>query len=362
VIEQDDAAVPPAAEPASGELVIRRSTPADDGERDRFVLAQPRATFFHQSGWRRMVEKVYEHQPVELVAHRDQELVGVLPMMLCRGILGRANLVSMPYAVYGGPVGVDRAVEESLVQEAVKIAQGMRVGHLELRHLHDPGDDLVASDLYWTFIRELPAKEEDVLAQMPKKARAEARKARKKFGLELGQGLWYVDDLVRLFLENKHGLGSPALPARHFRAVLAEFEGRAFIHIVRQNRRPLSAVLSLAFGDTLIAYYAGTEAGADRSFKASNFMYMALQEWAVRRGFRTFDFCRSRADSGAFAFKRHQGFEPRPLQYRYHLVKNRKLPSFTPSNPRTRLMRSTWAKLPRWLVRRGSDRLARYLP
>jgi len=120
--------------------------------------------------------------------------------------------------------------------------------------------------------------------------------------------------------------------------------------------------MSLAFRDTLIAYYAGVEAGADRAFKASNFMYMALQEWAVARGFRHFDFCRSRADSGAFAFKRHQGFEPQPLHYCYHLVKSSGVPSFTPSNPKTRLLRKTWTKLPRWMVRRGSDWLARYLP
>jgi hypothetical protein len=197
---------------------------------------------------------------------------------------------------------------------------------------------------------------------MPKKARAEARKARTKFGLEMGEGEWYADDLARLFLENKHGLGSPSLPPRHFRALLESFPGEVFVHLVRRERMPLAAVMSLAFRDTLIAYYAGTAVGADRSFKASNFMYLALQEWAVRRGFRVFDFCRSRADSGAFAFKCHQGFEPRQLHYRYHLVRARRVPSFTPSNPKTQVLRATWARLPRWLVRRASNRLARYLP
>ena len=76
-------------------------------------------------------------------------------------------------------------------------------------------------------------------------------------------------------------------------------------------------------GDTLIAYYAGTQPGADRTVSASNFMYMALQEWAVERGFRRFDFCRSRVGSGAFDFKRHQGFEPTQLHYCYHLARSR---------------------------------------
>jgi hypothetical protein len=91
-------------------------------------------------------------------------------------------------------------------------------------------------------------------------------------------------------------------------------------------------------------------------------MYTALQEWAVERGFKTFDFCRSRTDSGAFQFKRHQGFEPQPLHYRFYLVRNKELPSFTPSNPRTRLLRATWSRLPLWFVRFASTRIATYLP
>ena len=97
---------------------------------------------------------------------------------------------------------------------------------------------------------------------MPKKSRAEARKARKQHGLELTEGVWYVDDLHRLFLLNKHTLGSPALPPRHFHAVLRHFENDTYVHLVRQGKTPLAAVMSFAFEDTLIAYYSGTRPGA----------------------------------------------------------------------------------------------------
>src|SRR6185503_9718662 len=140
----------------------------------------------------------------------------------------------------------------------------------------------------------------------------------------------YLDDLQRMFLANKHALGSPGLPGAHFRAILEQFERSVFVHLVRAGEKPLSAVMSFAHGDTLIAYYAGTQPGADRAFSASNFMYMALQEWAVERGF--------------------QGFEPRPLQYRYRLVRNRRPPSFNPSNPRTAILRNAWSRLPLWLA------------
>jgi FemAB-related protein (PEP-CTERM system-associated) len=344
------------------EIVLRAGLSSEDARRDAYVRTHARGTFFHLSGWRRVVERVHGHDAVDVCAWRGERMVGVLPLMLCRGLFGSRLVVSMPYATYGGPLGDDAPIEHALVERAQRIAEELRVGHLELRCLEDPGLPLAGSALYCTFLRDLPADPEEILARMPKKARAEARKARDKHQLELSNGHWYLDDLQRMFLLNKHALGSPGLPGAHFRAILQQFEHNVFVHLVRQGGQPLAAVMSFAYGDTLIAYYAGTRPGADREVSASNFMYLALQQWAVERGFRRFDFCRSRVDSGAFEFKRHQGFEPTPLHYRYHLVKRRHPPSFTPSNPRTAVLRSAWKRLPLWLARSLSDRLASHLP
>lgn len=350
------------APPEPAPLEVRPGSPDLDVRRDAYVLAHPHASFFHQSGWRRVVESVHGHDPRDLYAWRGERLVGVLPLMLCRTLRGRSNLISMPYAVYGGPLGDDREVESELVAAAHRMGAALGVGHVELRDLRDHADGMPQSDLYWTFLGQLPDDPADVLKGMPKKARAEARKARTKYDLELTEGEWYAADLARLFLENKHALGSPALPAEHFQALLDQFGERVSVHIVNRDRRPVSAVMSFAFRDTLIAYYAGTQTGADRACSASNFMYMALQEWAVERGFKVFDFCRSRGDSGAFRFKRHQGFEPTRLHYRFDLIESRHLPSFTPSNPKTKLLRSAWSHLPVWAAQRLSRSLARYLP
>ena len=341
---------------------IRPSRPEDDDARDAFVLQCARATFFHLSGWRRAVERVMRHRGRDLLAWRGGELAGVLPLSACRALGGRKSLISVPYGVYGGAAGVDPEVELALHREAERLARAEHVGRLELRCLEDPGLDLPGSDLYATFVRELPERPADVLARMPKKARAEARKARERHGLELCEGAWYVGDLVRLFHRNKRELGSPGLPPAFFEALLEEFPGRVVVHLVRRASEPLAAVMSFLFRDTLLAYYSGTADGADRAWSASNFMYLALQEWAVEHGFTRFDFGRSRKDSGAFQFKVHQGFEPEDLHYRFLLVRDRAKPSLTPSNPRTRVLRETWSRLPLWLTTRLSNRAARYLP
>ena len=355
------------------ELELRPGRPEDDEARDAYVRAHPRGTFFHLSGWERVVRGVFGHRRRDLLAWQGDRLAGVLPLMQSPRLFGGSNLLSMPFAVYGGPVADDAAVEADLLGAARDLGRELGAGRVELRMREaplvedgpaPPGGlpELHPGSLYVTFERDLPEDPADVLARMPKKARAEARKARTRHGLQLASGVWFVDDLYRLFLRNKRQLGSPGMPASLFAALIDEFGTDCEVHLVRRGKDALAAVMTFAYGDTLLAYYSGTGEGVDRTFSASNFMYMALQEWAVERGFRRFDFGRSRRDSGAMSFKQRQGFEAAGLPYRYLPVRSKDLPSFTPSNPKLKPLLDTWKRLPLWMVQRMSTSLARYLP
>ncbi len=351
------------------DLAVRPLRPEDDGARDAFVLDHPGGTLFHDSRWKRAIQRTFGHVPRDLGAFRDERLVGLLPLMRVPRLPRGHNLVSMPYGVYGGPLVAEDSpgALDQLLLRATGDARAEGAARLELRcdaALPDASMQrfgLAKSELYSTFVRQLPNKPEDVLAMMPKKARAEARKARKRHGLELIEGRWYAEDLYRMFMKNKRSLGSPGLPAKLFNELMSILGNDVVVHLVTRNRQPLSAVMSFAYRGSLVAYYSGTEPGVDRQYSASNFMYMALQEWAVERGFHEFDFCRSRRDSGAFQFKLHQGFEPRQLNYTYLGVKAESLPSFTPSNPRTAVLRKAWSQLPAPVAERLSPFLSRYL-
>lgn len=346
------------------DVTIRAAAPSDDAARDAFVRGHASGSFFHLAGWGRVVERVMKHKRRDLLALRGDEIVGVLPLSMCRGLRSR-SLISMPYGVYGGPIGEDAEIELALFRAAEESAVQAKVGRLELRTRTEPrfeSGDLVPSELYATFVKDLPATVEEVLTGMPKKSRADARKARKDHGLTLVQGDHFLSDMVALFHRNKRQLGSPGLPMKWFRALMDEFGSDISVHAVRREEETLCAVMCFHYEDQVLAYYSGSGDGVDRAYKASGFLYMALQEWCVEQGYRIFDFGRSRKDSGAFDFKRRQGFEPADLQYRYRLVRDTGLPSLTPSNPKTKGLRDTWSKLPLWLTQRLSTPASRLLP
>ncbi|MBM4060018.1 MAG: FemAB family PEP-CTERM system-associated protein [Planctomycetes bacterium] len=362
----------PAADEAAP-VRVRELLPGEDSRWDAFTSRHPLGTFFHLTGWSRCVRETFHHEPHHLVAEQGRRWLGVLPLFLTRSpFLGR-NLVSSPYAVYGGLLADSEAAQQALLDHAARFGRDLGVGYVELRHLEPRPGDRPRSPLYVTFRCDLPEDPAEVMARIPKKARAEVRCAREpkapatdrkreSYGITVTAD-GSVDELFLLFAENKRRLGSPALPLRWFRALADEFGKAVVIHrAVDPAGRTLAAVMSFCFKDTVYAYYSGAHSDVEDT-GVNNFIYCAIMEWAVQQGFARFDFGRSRADSGPAKFKKNMGFLPEPLHYEYVLVgAGARLPEFHPSNPRLDLPRRLWSRLPLFLTTRLGARLSRYLP
>ena len=67
---------------------------------------------------------------------------------------------------------------------------------------------------------------------------------------------------------------------------------------------------------------------------------------AAERGGTSFDFGRSKRDTGPYQWKLNLGFEPFQLYYEYELIQETEMPSVNPLNPKYRLFIDTWKKLP----------------
>ncbi len=376
-----DAPAPPTvqAEPAVPEhqLRVRELLPGEDSRWDSYVGRHALGTFFHRSGWSRVVTETFRHEPHHLVVEQGRRWLGVLPLFLAKSpFLGR-NLISVPYAVYGGVLADDERAQAELLARAAALGRELKVGYVEMRHLELRAGDRPRSPLYVTFRCELPDTPEDVMLRIPKKARAEvrcardpagpavvegSRKRRESFGIRVTDD-GSVDELFALFADNKRRLGTPALPERWFQGLADEFGKAAVIHRAIDPRgRTLAAVMSFTFKDTVYAYYSGSLPRVEGT-GVNNWIYCAIMEWAVERGYTRFDFGRSRVDSGPALFKKNMGFTPEPLHYEYLLIgAGAKIPDFHPSNPRLDLPRRLWSHMPMFLCNQLGSRLSRYIP
>lgn len=310
---------------------------------DAFVETCPEATFFHRAGWKTVIEKAFGHRTHYLLAERDGAIVGVLPLTEIKSLLFGHSLVSNAFCVYGGIAAADEEARNALDQRAQSIALELNVSHLEYRQTQSFHADWASQDLYFTFRKPInPELEQNMLA-IPRKQRAMVRKGIKN-GLTsvLDSG---VDRFFALFADNVKRHGTPALPKRYFSLLKEVFGKDCEILSVLHEGHLVSSVLTFYFRDEVLPYYAGDREDA-RHLAANDFKYWELMRRGCERGYRIFDYGRSKRGTGQFDFKKNWGFEPSPLHYEFFLVNAKSVPEHNPLNPKYRLFIELWKRLP----------------
>ena len=340
--EQEVAAT--SAEP--GFVAVETLRPHREGEWDRYVRTAPGGTFFHQLGWRWLVERVFGHRAHYLTALRDGRIVGVLPMFELQSLLFGHSLVSIPFAIGGGIVADDGAAASALLAEARTLAGERRVDYLELRSEHPlPDAGLLTKDLYVTFRADLGESEEALIKRMERKRRQMMSYVAKASFEYRVAGIEELPLFYRLFCESMRHHGTPVYPRRFLREILDRHPADTNLFFVYHEGRPVSGVMNLLFGGVLMPFYAGADR-TERPRGVDDFTYLAILRWGRENGFRTFDFGRSKRGTGAWKFKQRWGMEEVPLAYQYHLVKARELPNVSPANPKYQAAIRLWQKLP----------------
>ena len=345
------------AEPAAP--VVRGFRESDRRRWEEFVFACPAATFFHRVGWREIYEEVFRHRTHYLLAERGERIVGVLPLVQMKSLLFGHALVSLPFAVYGGVATEDDEALHSLHRFAVALGRELGVEHLELRNVVSAEPAWPRQDLHVTFRRPLLAEVEANLLAIPRKQRAMVRK-----GIERqlrGEIDSRVDRFFELYADNMHRHGTPPYSKRYFEALQRVFgDDCEMLTVISAQGQALSGVLSFYFRGEVLPYYAGDRVEA-RELAANDFKYWDLMRRACERGLSTFDFGRSKRDTGSFDFKKNWGFEPTPLHYEYQLFKRDTVPQNNPSNPKYRRAIELWRRLPRGVVTAIGPLLSRSL-
>jgi FemAB-related protein (PEP-CTERM system-associated) len=337
---------------------VRKADLRDAGECARivaFVEASDGATPFHLPAWSQAVQAGCGQRARYLVAQRaDGVIAGVLPLSEMRSPLFGRALVSTGFGVDGGVLG---DAVEPLASGAWDLAQQLGCPSVELRGGTVPAGWTSDETSYLGFARALAADDDSELLAIPRKQRAEVRRAL-GFDLDIATGTSPAlqAEHYRVYAESVRNLGTPVFPARLFRSVMAAMD--ADILTVRHQGRAVASVLSVYFQGTVYPYWGGGTAAA-RGLRANDRMYFALMGHARARGCTRFDFGRSKTDTGAAAFKKNWGFVPEPRLY----AKRSDGPAreVNPLNPKYALMVRTWKKLPLWAANAAGPWISRGL-
>ncbi len=336
---------------------------------DNYIIRHPKASFFHLSDWKKVIETSFGHKAYYLIASdaKDDNLSsfrkikGVFPLFSVESILFGKSMVSLPFAVYGGILADNESVKQSLFEYAVRITNNNHSDYLEIRTESENLSDLPEKELYFVFKKEIFYDNDKNLKAIPRKSRAMVRKALKnKLSHRFGSAE-LLDQFYEMFAFNYRRLGTPVFSKKYLKNLLDIFNDKSSILIIYKDKMPLSGVLSFYFRDQVIPYYSGAYPAANR-LAANDYLYWTLMSNAADNGYRVFDFGRSKKDTGPYRFKKHWGFKPSLLHYQYYLNNLDELPNISPANPKYRRRIELWKKLPLWATKIIGPEIVKYVP
>ena len=328
---------------------------------DDYVDRSSQGTFFHLIGWKKVIEQTFPYLSWYLVAHDDGGMCGCLPLFQVKNALCGNALISVPFGVTGGICAENTLSVNALLRRAQELAEELGADYIELRQASSCGVDLPGKDLYVTFERELEPEVEKNMAAIPRKQRRMIRQGMSHDLVSSVNGKERLPLFYGIYAHSVHNLGTPVFPYNFFEHLMEIFDDKARIHSVWHQGTPVAAVLTFFYKNRVMPYYGGALKSSFH-LAVNDFMYWELMVYACEQGCKIFDFGRSKRGTGSFDFKRHWGFEPRPLPYQYSLHRRKEIPNVSPTNSKFQHLIALWKKLPLPIANIVGPYLIRYVP
>ena len=310
-----------------------------------YVGSREDATVCHMIEWREIIHASLGHKPYYLLAKRNGQVCGVVPLFLVTTWWRSRYLISIPWLDYGGILADDEDVERALLVKTGELAKALSAKFVEMRSIKARTDETKHRTDKVTFVLELSSGEEAVWKGFDAKLRNQVRKAEKselvaEFGREE-----LLDDFYAVFTRNMRDLGTPVWGRDLFERCLTVLPRNAELVIVRLRGRAIAGGLVLSFRDTLYVPSASSYR-SERALCPNHSLYWETIKRGISNGYTHFDFGRSTLDGPTYNFKKQWTPHPIQLTWQYQLTGVSEIPALNPDNDRYNLAIRIWQKLP----------------
>jgi len=325
---------------------IRISTLKNEHEKwNNYVYSNPNTSIYYKHEWNNLIKNTFGHTGIYLYAEdKNNNIVGVLPLIHLKSRLFGSYLVSMPYFNHGGAIADHPDIEKALMTEADSYLKKLNCTHIEYR-------DDITRDGYpvktekVNMILSLPGSTEELWGNFTSKLRAQVKRSEKE-NIEISIGTFEcINDFYNVFSRNMRDLGTPVYSKSFFINILETFPEQCKLIIVKHNKEAVSAAFLIGYNDTLEIPWASTIQKVN-NLSINMLLYWNVLKYSVENKYRYFDFGRSSKNSGTYNFKKQWGANPKQLFWHYTLAEKEEMPALNPSNPKYALIIKIWKKLP----------------
>jgi FemAB-related protein (PEP-CTERM system-associated) len=331
-------------------------------ELEAHALRGPAVPLSRHPRWLTVLEQGLRHVPYMLEAIDGERTTGLLPLAFVHSFLFGRFLVSLPYLNSNGVLADDEATRRQLIDEAVLLADRLKVRHLELRH-EQPVEHAALTGRLTSKVHmrlALPEFPGPLWEGLSGKVRNQVRKGEKSGLTVAWGGLDLLPEFYAVFSQNMRDLGTPVYGRGLFGSILKQFPNEAELCVVRAGETSAAGAL-LLHGRGVTEVPSASSLRQFNSTCANMLMYWNLLDRAVQRGQGVFDFGRSTVDGNTFRFKKQWGAVPEPAVWQYY-QRNGEAGDLRPDNPRYQRLIRWWQRLPVGLTRLIGPPIVRGIP
>lgn len=348
---------------------VYRFQPLQDSRWETFLRWHSRSSVFHTVPWLKALRHTYGYEPIALTTCAPEaDLRNAVVLCRVDSWLTGHRLVSLPFSDHCDLL-VDDQDDFTAIFSALedRMYQG-KFQYVEIRPVHSPDPTILGNPSTHSCCLHQIDLEPDVVtlfqACHKDSTQRKIRRAERE-GLTYGEGnspfcLETFYDLL-LLTRRRHRL--PPQPKRWFQNLIQYFGDALRIRIAFKGERPIAAILTLRFKDTLVYKFGCSDARFHKLGGIHSLFWRSIQD-AKSQGLRTFDLGRSEwENTGLITFKDRWGATRRELTYSRILCTPRAKGSYRPAGAdwKERAARSVFPHLPNYLLRAAGDLVYRHI-
>ena len=299
-------------------IIITEAVHEDKGEVSKFLTSSNVSLAYHHIQWLEAVKEAYGHDYHYLIAKETGKIVGVLPICIFKGLLGKKSYCSLPFCDIGGVVSEKEQVREALINNALGMIEGDNCHQLEIRqHSMKPATDTDFTNQKVSMLLELPDSSEKLMKAFRSKLRSQVKRAEKNgLTFDYASDKRGIEDFFFIFSRNMHCLGSPVHSIKLFEALQEAYQENLLVGRVAYDNKVVGAGILMFSGKNVSIPWASTLKEYNR-LAPNMWLYWNLLRISCERGCKTFDFGRSTYQESTFNFKEQWGAKPALLDWQY---------------------------------------------
>jgi len=292
--------------------------PLEYPEWDALVAVHAGATVFHGTGWARVLQQTYGHNPVYLCRFDGGRLVELLPIMEVSSRLTGRRGVSLPFTDYCSALRAWDQDGSALYEAAMDSGRRRGWKYLECRSANDGWTGASPSLSFYGHVVDLSVGADGLFKGLGSGIRRGVRKAEAAgLHVDFSNGAEAMRAYYKLHCRTRRQHGLPPQPFRFFENIQRHIlgAGRGFVATARLKEQPLAAGVFFCHGRRVL-YKFGAADHRFQSLRPSNLMMWAAIKRCAGEGFSALHLGRtSLGNEGLRRFKRAFGATEETVRY-----------------------------------------------